>query len=105
LELEAFRELLLLHAIASRLGADHPSGVMPFSAAKNTDMLAAMVSADTGTVPVDAVLPPTLEAQPDGGVDLDLSDMPETPKPEADNLIDFDASGLSLAPREGGPRT
>jgi pilus assembly protein FimV len=105
LDLEAFRELLLLHAIASRLGADHPSGVMPFSAAKKTDVLTAMLPADTGTVPVDAVLPPTLSAPADGGVDLDLSDLPDTPKPETDNLIDFDASGLSLAPRDSGPRT
>jgi pilus assembly protein FimV len=105
LDLEAFRDLLLLHAIASRLGADHPSGVMPFSAAKKTDVLAAMVPVDTGTVPVDAVLPPTYAAQSDAGVDLDLSDLAEIPKPEVDNLIDFDASGLSLAPREGGPHT
>jgi pilus assembly protein FimV len=105
LDLDAFRELLLLHAIASRLGADHPSGMMPFSAAKKTDVLAAMVPVDTGTVPVDAVLPPTYAAQSDAGVDLDLSDLAEIPKPEVDNLIDFDASGLSLAPREGGPHT
>lgn len=111
LDLEAFRELLLLHAIAGRLGAEHPSGVMPFSAVKNLDMLATIAPADTGTVPVDAVLPPIADANPDGGIDLDLSDLSdlsdvtEMPKPPSDNLIDFDASGLSLEPRENDPRS
>jgi pilus assembly protein FimV len=105
LDLEAFRELLLLHAIAGRLGAEHPSGVMPFSAAKNVDMLTATEPADTGTGPVDAVLPPMADALAQGSVDLDLSDLAETPKPADDNLIDFDASGLSLTPREDDPRT
>jgi pilus assembly protein FimV len=105
LDLEAFRELLLLHAIAGRLGAEHPSGVMPFSAAKNVDMLTATEPADTGTGPVDAVLPPMAHALAQGSVDLDLSDLAETPKPADDNLIDFDASGLSLTPREDDPRT
>jgi pilus assembly protein FimV len=105
LDLEAFRDLLLLHAIASRLGAEHPSGLIPFSAAKNVDMFAATAPADTGTVPVDAVLPPSADMDSEEGIDLDLSDLAETPKPPADNLIDFDASGLSLEPRESGPRS
>jgi pilus assembly protein FimV len=105
LDLEAFRDLLLLHAIASRLGAEHPSGVMPFSAVKNLDMLTATAPVDTGTVPVDAVLPPAADANPDGGIDLDLSDVAETPASPPENLIDFDASGLSLEPRENDPRS
>jgi pilus assembly protein FimV len=108
LDLEAFRDLLLLHAIAGRLGAEHPSGVMPFSAVKNGDMLAATAPVDTGTVPVDAVLPPTADANPGGDIDLDLSDLSdvaETPAPPPGNLIDFDASGLSLEPRENDPRS
>jgi pilus assembly protein FimV len=108
LDLEAFRDLLLLHAIAGRLGAEHPSGVMPFSAAKNVDLLAATAPVDTGTVPVDAVLPPTADANPGDGIDLDLSDasdLAETPAPPPGNLIDFDASGLSLEPRKNDPRS
>jgi pilus assembly protein FimV len=110
LDLEAFRDLLLLHAIAGRLGAEHPSGVMPFSAAKNVDMFAikdpaTTAPADTGTVPVDAVLALGAAEPTDGSVDLDLSDLSETPTPPVDNLIDFDASGLSLAPRNGEPRS
>lgn len=103
LDLEAFRDLLLLHAIAGRLGADHPSGVMPFSAVKNLNTLA---PADTGTVPVDAVLPvPGSADDTAGGLDLDLSDLDAPAAPPAPNLIDFDASGLSLAPREDGSRS
>jgi hypothetical protein len=45
-----------------------------------------------------------LDLQPDGEVDLDLSDLAEAPTPPVDNLIDFDASGLSLEPRDGDPR-
>jgi pilus assembly protein FimV len=99
LDLEAFRDLLMLHAIAGRLGAEHPSGVVPFSAEKATEVVTTIPVADTGTVPVEAVLPATAD-EAENSVDLDLSDLGGAPSPTADNLIDFDASGLSLSPRK-----
>lgn len=81
-DLEAFRELLLLHALLTRLSGEATSGVAPFSTAKSAEPL--LPTADTGPVPVDAALPAT-------DIDLDLSES----VPAQDNLIEFDASGLS----------
>jgi len=85
-DLEAFRELLLLHALVTRLSGETTSGVAPFSAAKAAEPLTTP-SADTGPAPVDAALPAM-------DIDLDLSES----VPAADNLIEFDASGLSITP-------
>lgn len=85
-DLEAFRELLLLHALVTRLSGETTSGVAPFSAAKAAEPLT-VPSADTGPAPVDAALPAM-------DIDLDLSES----VPAADNLIEFDASGLSITP-------
>lgn len=69
-DLEAFRDLLMLHGVASRIAStSFDSGFMAFSALK------------TAPMPVSV----TAEA----GVDLDLSE------PRDGNLIDFDASGWS----------
>lgn len=81
-DLEAFRELLLLHALLTRLSGEVASGVAPFSAAKSAEPL--LPSVDTGPIPVDAALPVA-------DIDLDLSES----VPAQDNLIEFDASGLS----------
>ncbi|MDZ7918534.1 hypothetical protein [Rhodoferax sp.] len=85
-DLEAFRELLLLHALVTRLSGEATSGVAPFSAAKAVEP-SGLLSAETGPAPVDAALPAM-------DIDLDLSDS----VPPADNLIEFDASGLSVTP-------
>lgn len=85
-DLEAFRELLLLHALLTRLSGEATSGLAPFSAAKSVES-SLQPSADTGAVPVEAALPPM-------DIDLDLSES----VPASDNLIEFDASGLSLTP-------
>lgn len=85
-DLEAFRELLLLHALVTRLSGETTSGVAPFSAAKAAEPLT-LPSLDTGPAPVDAALPAM-------DIDLDLSES----VPAADNLIEFDASGLSITP-------
>ena len=70
-DLEAFRDLLLLHAMASRISSSSfESGFMPFSAARSAPALA-----PTGATDVD--------------VDLDLSESRD------DNLIDFGKSGWS----------
>lgn len=93
-DLDAFRDLLLLHAVASRfrLNSISDSGLMPFSAAK-------MATADEHSAGVLAVMPeglsemtmPVVPVEPVGSelsVDLDLS--------SDNNLIDFDASGLTV---------
>lgn len=72
-DLEAFRDLLMLHGVASRIASSSfDSGFMAFSAAK------------TVPTPIDQ-----LSAEPDAEVDFDLSES------RANNLIDFDASGWS----------
>jgi hypothetical protein len=86
-ELEAFRELLLLHALATQLGDTSRSGSVAFSTAKVSPENASAAS----------------EAEPAmaGPVDVDL-DLSELSEPE-DNLIEFDASGFSVKPPQGKP--
>ncbi len=93
LDLEAFRDLLMLHGTAKRIAASSDSGLMPFMAAKAT------------ASEVGAIYAPGLDdfnvhekTQPVAvdGIDLgDLSvdlELPEQPG----NLIDFDPADLSL---------
>jgi hypothetical protein len=93
MDLEAFRELLMLHGIARRIASSSESGLMPFIAVK--------------TIPseVEAIYAPGLEdfsrhekTQPVtandmnfGGVSIDL-ELPVS----SGNLIDFEPSDLSL---------
>ena len=94
-DLDAFRDLLLLHAVASRISLNRisDSGLMPFSTVKLSTTPEAealsLVALPEGmteqTMPVQPV-------QPVGHgltVDLDLSS-------DDHNLIDFDASGLTV---------
>ncbi len=75
-DLEAFRDLLMLHGVAGRIASSSfDSGFMAFSAAKNA--------------------PVTESTSPDADVDLDLSE------PHDGNLIDFDTSGWSPSAPEG----
>ena len=75
-DLEAFRDLLMLHGVAGRIASSSfDSGFMAFSAAKNA--------------------PVTESTAPDADVDLDLSE------PHDGNLIDFDTSGWSPSAPEG----
>ena len=93
-DLDAFRDLLLLHAVASRtsLNKISDSGLMPFSALKmpptpQADELSLVVTPEgmtEMTMPVKPVQPMGHEL----AVDLDLSS-------DDHNLIDFDASGLT----------
>lgn len=95
LDLEAFRDLLMLHGIARRLAATSESRLQPFSAARSS-------SADTSPSPsaylaTGAMSPDLHHAGLDGqaesgaatlaAVDLDLSEPPG-------NLIDFNADDL-----------
>ncbi|QTN29329.1 hypothetical protein HZ993_05740 [Rhodoferax sp. AJA081-3] len=75
-DLEAFRDLLMLHGVANRIASSSfDSGFMAFSAAK------------TAPIPVSVAA--------EVGVDLDLSE------PHNGNLIDFDTSGWSPSEPEG----
>lgn len=96
-DLEAFRELLLLHGLVTRLSGETTSAAVPFSAGRSADPVS--MAADTGPAPVDAALP-AAQAVTAGEVDLDLS---ESVSP-TDNLIEFDASGLSSLTQPLKPR-
>lgn len=101
---DAFRDLLLLHAVASRISMNRisDSGLMPFSAVKMSSVpdadelsLAAIPEGMTEmTIPVRPVEPLGHAL----AVDLDLTS-------DHHNLIDFDASGLTvnLPPVEDNP--
>ena len=92
-DLEAFRELLLLHAVAKRMqhGAVQ-SGLMPFSAVRVTPAGAVPRFAGTDSMPV-AAMPPADGGPSSAVVDLDLSE--PHPHPD-DNLIDFNLSDYDL---------
>ena len=81
-DLEAFRDLLMLHGVASRIASSSfDSGFMPFSAAKM----------DT----------PAAGQAAEGGVDVDLG----VAHASRGNLIDFDASGSSPWTPPAAPHT
>lgn len=96
-ELEAFRDLLMLHGVALRLVADSESKLMPFSAAR------ASAPSDTKPSPsaylaTGVLAPPEPQESMGTTVDLDLSE-------PAGNLIDFNAEELGTfkppTPRRG----
>ena len=83
-DLEAFRDLLLLHAVAGRiiLNRVSDSGVMPFSAVKTTTNSA-----------VDGFSPATaLDHSGKSDIQMPTLDLSR----EDPNLIDFDASGITV---------
>lgn len=86
MDLEAFRDLLMLHGVLRRLDDLLESAMVPFSALRQTQP-----SNDKAVVSTIPVLP---QPEPVPAVlDLEL-DIPPTDAP-ADNLIDFDVSGFS----------
>jgi pilus assembly protein FimV len=88
-DLDAFRELLLLHAVAKRLPSGMESGMVPFSAVRATSVGSVPRFDGTDSMPV-AAMPP--EDGPSSAlIDLDLSE----PHPD-NNLIDFDLSDYDL---------
>ena len=97
-DLEAFRELLLLHGLVTRLSGETTSSAMPFSTVKSADSVS--MALDTGPAPVEAALPAALPVAA-ADVDLDLSES----EPSTDNLIEFDASGLSSLTQPLKPRS
>ncbi len=87
-ELEAFRDLLLLHSIAGRIDSLSDSGLLPFSASR------------TFAVPTTAVLvAPAMAIEQDktADLDLDLSD-------PVGNLIEFESTDFPVMPRVQPPK-
>lgn len=91
-ELEAFRDLLMLHSIAQRMASDSDTGLQPFSAARGMAPEAppslSMGGSDWQDGRTLPIAPGKQAAEP-LDVDLDLSE------PPPGNLIDFDAADLA----------
>ena len=101
-DLEAYRDLLLLHGVLKRLDPALESNLIPFSATRNVSPALDVADAFVDSTLADqTVTPPSSSAQlPVQGaavaaVDLDLTE-------SRDNLIDFDISGFTL---DNPPRT
>lgn len=101
-ELEAFRDLLLLHSIAQRVGSESDTGMQPFSAIRTVvDAQRIEPSARGFKWGAGATQPIVAVSESEGmtSVDLDLSE------PAAGNLIDFDTADLALPkPQNRTPR-
>jgi hypothetical protein len=96
-ELEAFKELLLLHAIGSLLVNALDGAPVAFSA--NKAVAKEAFARYLGTGPNEAALPvaPTQSQAVD--LELDIPDLAaESHSPQVDNLIDFDVAGITPTP-------
>ena len=118
IDLQAFKDLLLLYGVLKRLDQTPTSSVLPFSASRATPALSALApsASQAGTVEVGAipsfpvlsgVQTPSVKPGTDLDIDLDLDlnfdldlDLDLTAEPDkktpTDNLIDFDMSGFKL---------
>lgn len=106
MDLEAFRDLLLLYGVLKRLDQGYDSNLAPFSTSRGDNLtqtatIGATISAgmDGATVPLPVLATPST-APLDLDLDLDLSaDIdaaaadPSLQSGQPDNLIDFDISG------------
>ena len=81
-DLEAFRDLLMLHAVARRINAVSDAGLLPFT-----------ISPDLGRLAVPASSEPTSESAAEVSVDFDLSE-------PVGNLMEFDTEGLFTKPTD-----
>ncbi len=104
-DLEAFRDLLMLHGMAQRMESSSDSGLMPFSATRSapavlvpdksvSDPASQSNGAPDGLNPVSAIDSGTSEIT----TDLDLPNSPG-------NLIDFDTSELAFPSRTPLPKS
>jgi hypothetical protein len=96
IDLEAFKDLLMLYGVLKRLDQGNDSGHAPFSASRVGPALnTALVPAMTAPQPVTAVENSAATSPVDIDLDLDLDlsavQAPGTPKSD-NNLIDFDMS-------------
>ena len=96
MDLEAFRDLLMLHGTAKRIESSSESGLMPFITAKIGSVEAEAVD---GPVHGNFSMPETVQPVSVDDMDrVDLSVDQDLPQPRG-NLIDFDPSDFSLPDR------
>jgi hypothetical protein len=86
-DLQAFRDLLTLHAMLRRLGNDADSALAPFSANRTMAGVLATDASDSDLAPLPE-LPPAARTLAAPNLDLDLTDNNGT------NLMDFDINGI-----------
>lgn len=110
LDLEAFKDLLLLYGVLKRLDQTQDSAVLPFSTSRTahsqSDGASAAAAAAPAVMermePLPEIAGTVAEAPPsvmdlDLDLDLDLDMGSAVPSPsEIDNLIDFDMSGYDI---------
>ena len=101
-DLEAFKELLLLHAVCGRLVNALDGVPAAFSASKAAFRESPQFH--TGPSPMDVTLPLTdmSAAEVDLELDMPLESIPEAPV-TAENLIDFEVSGFTSSKRDQTP--
>lgn len=118
IDLEAFKDLLLLYGVLRRLDQTLDSAVKPFSASRTANSsqlgtqhatVAVALDVDIDTVPPLPVVPETSGRVPLSDLDLDLDldlHTGDAPVPVADhgNLINFDMSGYELPPSGKPPQ-
>ena len=107
IDLEAFKDLLLLYGILKRLGQEVDSSLVPFSTTRTANsQLSALGPMPEDDAPVPALPEITGEGQAgelDLNLDLDLDlslNMEEAPS-KPDNLMDFDMSTYLVPPALG----
>lgn len=95
-DLEAFKELLLLHAIGSRLVGALDGAPATFSPSKS--LAQELQVFHTGPAPINVTLPMIAAGSlVEVDLELDMPDLvPATAIEPAGNLIDFDVSGFSI---------
>jgi hypothetical protein len=106
IDLEAFKDLLLLYGVLKRLDQFYDSSMAPFSASRPAGSQFGTVDAalNQETVAPLPALPETLAAEVvlpvgmdiDLDIDLDISDA-QVPQEKYSNLIDFDVTGYTDA--------
>jgi hypothetical protein len=94
-DLEAFRDLLMLHGVLKRLGSSYDADLTPFSTTRNLNAPVSVPDTFVETPISERTqeYAPTATADPHAGVgsvDLDLTE------PSSDDLIDFDISSFTL---------
>lgn len=101
IDLEAFKDLLMLHGVLKRLDHGYDSNMAPFSASRaEPSQSATLTGVPTAPMPVVPAEPSGADAAMDLDLDLDLGAVvAEPPTASSSNLIDFDVSGY-ISPKK-----
>jgi hypothetical protein len=111
MDLEAFKDLLLLYGVLKRLDQFFDSSLAPFSASRPAVEIGGSANALLETVvatplpTISAAFSKAPEATVSTDIDLDIDlniDSGQTPKPVSGNLIDFDVSDYSSLGKKPG---